>query len=130
MSRANVEVLRAFFAAWNAGDMDAVRELHDQDAIMRNPEGWPEPGPFVGQEAIMHQFEQLRGTWDADALERLSDFIGVGDRVAVRYMWHGEGHGPEASLELTCVATVRKRRVVHMEFFWDHDEALKAVGLE
>jgi ketosteroid isomerase-like protein len=130
MSQENAEVVRAAFEAWNAGDMDALRELHDPDAIMRNPEGWPEPGPFVGREAVMRQFEQLRETWDADALEPLSNFIDVGDRVVVRYIWRAVGRGPEASLELTYVATVRKRRVVYVEFFWNHQEALKAVGLE
>jgi ketosteroid isomerase-like protein len=60
MSQENVEVVRAGFEAWNAGDMDALRELYDADAIMRPPEGWPEPGPFVGREAVMRQFQQNR----------------------------------------------------------------------
>jgi ketosteroid isomerase-like protein len=52
MSQENVEVVRAVYSAWNAGDMDALRELYDPDVIMRMPEGWPEPGPYVGREAI------------------------------------------------------------------------------
>jgi len=75
MSQENVEVVRATFEAWNAGDMDALGESLDPDAIMRMPEGWPEPGPYVGREAIMRQWEQQRETWDADALEFISDFI-------------------------------------------------------
>ena len=58
MSQENVEIVRAAFEAWNAGDMDALRELYDPDVIVRTPEGWPEPGPFVGREAVMRQFEQ------------------------------------------------------------------------
>ena len=64
MSQENVKVVRAVFEAWNAGDMDAVRELYDPDVIVRYPEGVPEPGPFVGREAVR-------------------------DRVAVRTVWHG-----------------------------------------
>ena len=30
---------------------------------------------------------------------------------------------------MTSVCTVRKRRIVGVEFFWDHAEALEAVGL-
>ena len=86
MSQENIEVLRAFFAAWNAGDMDALRELHDPDVIMRAPKGWPEPGPEVGRDAVMRQFEQLRETWDTDSVEPISDFIDVGDRVLVRFI--------------------------------------------
>ena len=52
------------FEAWNARDMGAVRDLLHPDTIMRVIEGVPEPGPFVGREAVMQQFEQLRGTWD------------------------------------------------------------------
>ena len=59
MSQENVEVVRRTFAAWNAGDMDALRELHDPDVFVRAPKGWPEQGRFVGREAVMRQFEQL-----------------------------------------------------------------------
>jgi ketosteroid isomerase-like protein len=129
MSQENVEVVRAVFETWNAGDMDALRELHDPDAIMRPPEDWPESGPFFGREALMRQWEQQRDTWDADALEPISDFIDGADRVVVRFIWRGAGHGPDANLELTGVYTVRKGRIAFFEFFWDHAEALETLGL-
>src|SRR3954453_2986266 len=129
MSQENVEIMRANFEAWNAGDMGALREYFDPDVIMRMPEGWPEPGPYVGREAVMRQLGQQRETWDADAFELISDFIDVGDRVAVRFIWHGAGYGPEAGIEATGVYTVRKGKVFAIEHFWDHAEALEAVGL-
>jgi len=48
MSQENVEVVKAGFDAWNAGDMDTAREMYDPDAVLKMAEGWPEPGPFVG----------------------------------------------------------------------------------
>jgi ketosteroid isomerase-like protein len=129
MSQENVEVVRAVFAAWNAGDMDALREMYDPDVIMRLPEGFTEPGPYVGREAFMRQFEQMRETWDADALELISDFIDAADRVAVRFIWRGAGRGPEFNMEITGVYTVRKGRILVAEYFLDHAEALEAVGL-
>ena len=129
MSQENVEVDRATFKAWNELDMDALRNLYSSDIIMRHPEGWPEPGPSVGQEAVIRQFEQIREAWDADAMELIKDFIDVGDRVAVRMVLHGEGRGPEANIEMTNVVTVRNGRIVFIEYFWDHAEALEAVGL-
>jgi ketosteroid isomerase-like protein len=128
MSQENVEVVRAGFEAWNAPDMEALRELYDPDVVWRPPEGWPEPGPDVGREAVMRHLEQLRETWDADALEPIGDFIDAADRVAVRLIWHGAGHGPDSNMELTGVYTVRKGRIVGIEFFWDHAEALESVG--
>ena len=129
MSRENMEVVQAAYKAWNAGDMDALRELYDPDVIMRTPEDWPEPGPFVGREAVMRYFAQLRETWDADTLKPIGDFVHIGDRVAVRQIWHGAGYGPEANLEMTWVGTIRKDKIAFLEFFWDHAEALEVVGL-
>ena len=57
MSQENVEIVRAAFEAWNAGDMDAFRDVYDPDAILRIPEGWPEPGPYVVREAVMRELE-------------------------------------------------------------------------
>ena len=129
MSQENIELLRAFFAAWNAGDMDALRELHDPDVIMQAPKGWPEPGPEVGRDAVMRQFEQLRATWDADSVEPISDFIDAGDRVLVRFIWHTAGQGPGSHLEFTHVAAFRNRKIVRQEYHWDHAAALEAAGL-
>jgi ketosteroid isomerase-like protein len=128
MSQENADVVRRAYEAWNGGDMVAFRELLAPDVIARTPEGWPEPGPFVGREAFLRWCEQLRETWDADALEPISDFIEAGERVTVRQIWHGAGYGPEANLEMTWVGTVRKGKIVFVEFFWDHAEALEAVG--
>ena len=128
MSQENIEIVRANFAAWNAGDMDALRERFDRDVIMRMPEDWPEGGPFVGREVVMRQFEQMRQTWDVDTFEVIS-VIDVADRVVARFIWRSVGHGPESNMEFTSVSTVRKGRIVYEEFFWDHAEALETLGL-
>jgi ketosteroid isomerase-like protein len=129
MSQENVEIVRRGIEAWNAGDMDGLRETYDPDAIMRLAEGWPEPGPCVGREAVMRQFEQARETWDADAIEVIGDFVHGADRVVVKSIWRGVGRGPDSNMELTAVYTVRKRKIQYQEFFWDYAEALEAVGL-
>ena len=87
MSQENVEIIKAFFDAWNAADMDAVREFYDPDVIVRTVEDWPEPGPYVGRDAVERFYGQLRETWDTNTLVPISDFIDAGDRVAVRYNW-------------------------------------------
>jgi ketosteroid isomerase-like protein len=129
MSQENVMAVRQTFEAWNAGDVDALREPLAPDVIMRMPEGWPEAGPYVGSEAVMRQWEQQREAWDADGLELISDFIDAADRVAVRFIWRGIGLGPASSMEFTGVYTLRNGKIRIIEFFWDHEEALEAVGL-
>jgi len=129
MSQENVEVVKAALAAWNTGDMNAVRHLLDAGAILRPPEGWPEPGPYVGQDAVMREWAQVRETWNADAVEPISDFIHAADRVVVRVIWRTAGRGPQPNIELTVVYTIRQGRILVNEYFWDHAEALEAVGL-
>jgi ketosteroid isomerase-like protein len=130
MSRENVEIVRAAYEAFNARNLDALRELYDPGAIVvRGLEGWPEgEEPVVGRDAIIRSFEEGRDAWDADSLE-LASLVDLGDRIVVRQVWHGVGHGPEAATEWTVVTTVRKGKIFLLEFFWDHAEALEAVGL-
>ena len=129
MSQENVEVVRATFDAWNAGDMDAFRELHDPEVIAQTVENWPERGPYVGREAVMREFELIREAWDADSIEPISDLIDAGNRVVVRLSWRGAGHGPDANIEMSYVARLREGKIHYIEYFWDHDEALEAAGL-
>src|SRR4051812_19324459 len=129
MSQENVETVRAVLAAWNGGDMDALREVYDPDAIMRMDGNWPEPGPYFSRDAVMREFEQVREAWDADAIEVIGDFIDAGDRVVVRVVWRVVGRGPDSNLEFTIVYTIRKGRILYQEHFIGHAEALEAVGL-
>ena len=47
MSQENVEIVNGPASKlWNAGDIDClVASCSIRTAILRNPEGWPEPGP-------------------------------------------------------------------------------------
>jgi ketosteroid isomerase-like protein len=129
MSQENVEVVRTFLKVWNARDMEGVRELYDPDAVMEVAPDWPEPGPFVGRDAVMQQLNQARAAFSTDSVEFLSDLVALGDRVIVRIGWHGFGRGPQSDMEWTNVFTIRDGRFVNVQYFWDHAEALEAVGL-
>ena len=128
MSQENVELARAVTAAWNARDMDAVRDLYDPDVMVRTAEAWPEPGPFVGREAVLREFGRYLDTLDNSVFELIS-LVDAGDRVVARQVWRGEGRGPDMNLEFTTVTTVRNGRMIFIEFFWNHAEALEALEL-
>jgi ketosteroid isomerase-like protein len=130
MSEENVEIGKAAFETWNASDYGAFQELLDTDVVTRPPKDWPEPGPFVGRDATVRQFKQLRETLnDDDEAVPISDFVDIGNRVVVRWAWRGQGHGPAMDMEMSVITTIRDRRIVSMDFFWDHTEALEAAGL-
>jgi ketosteroid isomerase-like protein len=83
----------------------------------------------VGREAVLRQWEQVRDAWKGDTLEPVTDFIAAADRVIVRDAWRGSGQGPDADMEFTRVFTLRERKIIDVDIFWDHGEALEAVGL-
>jgi ketosteroid isomerase-like protein len=124
-----VEIVRASFEAFNAGNMEAWGNFLAPDVIWRPPRDWPESGPFTGREAVLRQVQQNRETWDADTAEPIGDFIHAADRVVVRFVWHVRGNWPEAKWEVTCVYTLRNGMITAFEFFWDHAVALEAAGL-
>jgi uncharacterized protein len=130
MSEENVEVVRRGFEAWNAGDMEGVREAYDPDAVMRYPGDFPEPGPFFGRDAIMEQFGRLREALDAsDSITFATDPVDTGARVVIRFAWRGQGYGPAIDAEMSIVYTVRGGRILEAEFFRDHAAAREAAGL-
>ena len=130
MSRENVEIVRRWIEAWNAGDMDAWSALIPPDVVWRVMPDWPEQGPFIGRDAVLLQIRQLRESWDSDAVVPVGDLIDAGDQVVLRQIRRGVGRGPELNMEMTCIYTVREDSIVAFEYFWNHAEALKAVGLE
>jgi len=129
MSQENVEIVRAAFEAWNARDIDAMRETYAEDVVTWPPAGWPEAGPFMGRDTVIDQWERMRDSWDDDEVEMLADYIDVADRVAVRMIWRERGHGPGADAEASGIFTIRSGKIRVAEFFWDHAEALETVGL-
>jgi ketosteroid isomerase-like protein len=128
MSRENVELIRRAYELWNSRDWRTLAGCYDPDAVVRPPEGWPEPGAAVGREEVIRTFERVRDTFDADEFVP-AEFVDAGDRVLVRGSWRGTGRGPEMVMEWTNVFTIRRGRIVLVEYFWDHAEALEAAGL-
>lgn len=130
MSRENVELVLRGYDAYNAGDLATLYEQWDPDIVMFHLEGWPEPGPSVGRDAVLGELEQLREAWQqGDRVEPVGDLIEACNHVLSRDIWHGSGSGPDAVMEFTTVYTFRKGKVITVQRFWDHAEALEAVGL-
>ena len=98
-----------------------------RDIVVRGVADWPESGPFVGREAVLRQWARLREAWDDVQVTYPSGFIDHGDRVAGRLGVRGRGRGPEFVIEQT--VTVREGLIAAIDFFWDHAQALDAMGL-
>jgi hypothetical protein len=119
------EWIRSFQDAWNTQDMDAVRSMIHTDACHTPPPGWPEPGPFVGRDAVMTHFEQLRETFRDETIE-VMDLTPVGEIFVSRVLWRGTGLGPEAEIEMWQIGGFRDDLLISLEQFWDRDAAFEA----
>jgi ketosteroid isomerase-like protein len=128
MSQENVEIARQAIEAWNAGNMDRLGELYDPDAVYRTPSGWV-GGPWVGREAIIEQFRDLRDVWPEDSSFGSPEFLDAGDRVVVQVPFRSETRGLPLTTEMNWVYAMRDGLIVILEFFNSRQEALEAAGL-
>jgi ketosteroid isomerase-like protein len=129
VSPENVELVRRGRDAFARGDWAALAEGLDADVLIRGDRLWPEQRVY-GRDAAVAFY---RGIWESITSDiRLQDIMDLGDRVLtrVRMTVHGSRSGLDGELRYSTVRTIRDGRIILEEYFLDHDEALKAVGLE
>ena len=131
MSQENVELVIAANDAYNAGDMDAMMSFYAPDVEAYPDAGFPEARPLAGREEFMSWLQGIDAAW-VDAKWVASEVFALDDgRVVNRGDWGGEGlaSGIETTSSITGVFTIRDGQISRVEWFFDHEEALKAVGL-
>ncbi len=77
----------------------------------------------------MQQLSRVRAAFDNDWGEIVGKPLAAGDRVIVRWSWHGTRRGPQSNMEWTVTLSIRNGRIFGVEYFWDHVDALEAAGL-
>jgi steroid delta-isomerase-like uncharacterized protein len=106
---ANVELVRAGFQAFNAGDADECMALAAPDLIINLAEL---PEPQHGREAWRQGFEMMRRAFP-DLQAHIEDIVADQDRVAVRLRFRGTHSGEFLGFE----ATGRAVEYVSHEFY-------------
>jgi ketosteroid isomerase-like protein len=131
MSQENVEIVRAGIDAFVAGDIDAVARPYKPDAsITAVPDGWPEPAPIEGRDAVMLQFIRLQEDWDEQSMEIERDVADL-DWVVISLRWQTRGAGSGVTLTTRVAAAYRivDRQIAEARFFWRWEDALETLGL-
>jgi ketosteroid isomerase-like protein len=133
VSQENVEVVLASFEAYNAGDLDALLGFYAPDAeVLPDPAVFPEAAALDGLIEFRAWLVAIGTAWVSprDVTTEVLDL--GGDRVLRRGDWGGVGttSGIEMYSSITGVFTVRDGQISRAEYFFDHAQALKAVGLE
>ena len=129
MSQENLEIVRRGDEAFRRADWDAVDANMDHDILIRTDARWPEQRIYGRRAALAF----YRGLWESLGPDvRLEEIVDLGDRVLVRwrYVIRGEQSGVQGEECGSTLETFRDGRIILAEYFLDHAEALKAVGLE
>lgn len=106
---ANVELVRAGFRAFNAGDADGCTALMAPDMIINLAEL---PQPQHGREVWLHGFEMMRHAFP-DLRAHIEDIFAADGKVAVRLRFRGTHSGEF----LGFAATGRAIEYVSHEFY-------------
>jgi ketosteroid isomerase-like protein len=128
MSQENVEIARKNNDAFRRGDWDAWAASVDPHIFVRTDANWPEQRIY-GLEAFSAFVRGAQESWGPDL--RIEDIADLGDRLLVRFRWiiRGGTSGVEGEQRFSVIATNREGRVVFIEYFLEHDQALEALGL-
>jgi len=128
MDEANVDVVRAVYAAWNREDVPGPRQLLDPDIEYVNPPNAMEPGVRRGLEAFAQAVANTLEGWESWKME-LEDMTASGDDVAVvvRYRARGRSSGVEVEGRESALWTVRDGRVVRYAWFPGEGDAMEAM---
>jgi ketosteroid isomerase-like protein len=134
VSQENVEMVRSAIEAYVAGDREAYLDFFAEDVEgCPDVSRFPEAEPFRGREEFRRFLAVTDADWEGGAIAVTHEVFAVGDdRVVARFEWGGRGRasGIDLRSSLTAIHTVRDRQIVKIEYFFDHPQALKAVGLK
>jgi ketosteroid isomerase-like protein len=128
MSQENVELIRRGNDAFRRKDWKAFEEIADPHISLRMDSRWPERRAY-GREAAIDFYREASASGGSDL--RIEDIVDLGDRVLWRLCWYMQGSqsGLAGEQRYSIISTIREGRIILEEFFLDHDDALKAVGL-
>jgi ketosteroid isomerase-like protein len=132
MSRENVDLVLAFTAAYNAREIDAAVDRCVADVkVFPDASVFPEASSLVGRDEFRGLLDDSWSAW-ASCAHTPEEVLDIGDgRVLIRGDWGGKGiaSGVEAYQKLSAIFTVRDGQISRVEYFFDHEKALEAVGL-
>lgn len=132
MSRENVEIVQAAFAAYERGDIDAILRLCDEDVVITQPLDLPGiPVEQRGHSGVREALAVWPDQWDDYRSRLLRVVADPGDYVVVTARTSGRGKqsGVQVEMDFTFVFGVRDDKIVKWQLFMHEDEALKAAGL-
>jgi ketosteroid isomerase-like protein len=129
MAQENVEIVRAWYDAFNREDWDAmVKDAAPGFELDFSRSDGPLAGVF-GLDQIRRAWEEFREIWESAWLEP-HEFIEAGDLVVVPGTQHVKGRGGiEVVVSATFVWTIRNGAIERVTMYQERQDALEDLGL-
>ena len=130
MSQENVDVVKAFFDAYNARDSEAMDGLLHPDAKMTTLSARGGLGGHWGQGTTERYFKQLDEAW-ADFRIEIDEYREVGQRVVALGVARGAGLSSriEVASHFAVVFVVMNAQILLLDTYDDWKSGLEAAGL-
>ena len=130
MSEENVQIVRRYYAAWNAGGLDAARAFWSDDFEWHDAPEMPDGSVYRGVEAVAAHFRDLNevlGTMEVHVDRALP----AGDEVFVPLHVHLDAPRGGLPFDGPIFETVRveEGKISRIRLFLDEQAALEAAGL-
>lgn len=125
-----VHLVHEAFECFDNGDWDRLRPLIAEDNVMTPLETWPDPGPYIGPDASITEYQRLFQLF-------LGIDVSVGDIVSheswviahYRGVIEGDEPGMPVELQFTGVHRFENDLFAESHYRLDRDTALAAAGL-
>ena len=129
MSQENVEIVKAWYDAFNRDDSDAmVKDAAPGFVVDFSRAVGPWRGVF-GLDQALRVVREFRGTWES-ARQEPHEFIEAGDLVVVPSTLHLKGRGGiEVVASATLVWTIRNGAIERVTMYQERQDALEDLGL-
>jgi uncharacterized protein len=124
-----IVALRAAYAAFNRGDIDAAVEPLDPQVEWSEPAEFPGGGTYHGREGAMQYLAQSRAAW-AEVISEPEQFIPAGNRIVVfvHARVRPKNSNEWQEVRLADVYTFDHGKAIQMRAFADRQEALRWAG--
>jgi ketosteroid isomerase-like protein len=131
MLNENVEIVRRNIEAFNRGDLDALFERVDADAVIADPPELPDAKVYRGPEGARESLERFLALFDRVQVDELEEILENGEVVlaGIRFSAQGKGSGVEITQRRWDVLTMRDGKVLRWAIYLDRAQALDAAGL-
>jgi ketosteroid isomerase-like protein len=131
MSRENVEVVRAQYAAVNERDFARAMSCYSDDVELVTQAGDFRAGTFKGREAVGRWFGDWFSSFRENRfdVEEVTDLPGGVVLLVADYQGRGKASGAAVRGKVVWVYRLREGKIARVEGYGSRAEALEAVGL-